>query len=369
MELSNEDNLRLNVLLNQNTQAIRIDESTMTVHALTERGEAKVKLNPNFRDERYLSSVRELVSTHVLGSPGGYPVYLKRWTRMGQARAQSLEQLLLLGEPEAVVAVVHASGLSEELARRAWWCMPTSDNARRMLEKPSVADGAMGPVLAAFLNEFMPFESESRDIIESVELVLQPGLIDAQSRAGLWQKARRKNAYFVGFLLACPMQLPEPPADNPRLQTHREVLQGANGNAYAQLLYCLWQGGGQQFLHTVRAVLHKPNDQDVMVKLLQAVDRYFRPYRPDWSRLDDIEAVTGQSTHYLQNHPPLRDLIQKQAGLQADLQALLLLCGATETLVNPIFSRSNAIGSVMRRKLEPVTTPLWQACNRLLETP
>ena len=43
---------------------------------------------------------------------------------MGQARDDSLAQLLLLGEPEAVVAAVHAPGLTDELAARAWWAMP-----------------------------------------------------------------------------------------------------------------------------------------------------------------------------------------------------------------------------------------------------
>jgi len=44
-----------------------------------------------------------MLSSHVLGSPGGYPVFLQRWTRMGQTRDTQLDKLLLLGEPEAVV--------------------------------------------------------------------------------------------------------------------------------------------------------------------------------------------------------------------------------------------------------------------------
>ncbi|HEY9050864.1 MAG TPA: DsrS, partial [Gammaproteobacteria bacterium] len=46
MDLSPEDSLRLNVLLSQGLQAVRIDESRMVVHALTPRGEAKIPLNP-----------------------------------------------------------------------------------------------------------------------------------------------------------------------------------------------------------------------------------------------------------------------------------------------------------------------------------
>ena len=70
-DLSREDALRLNVLLHSNPVAIRIDESAMVVHGLSERGEAKLPLNPNCRDDLYLRRVRELISGHVLGGDKG----------------------------------------------------------------------------------------------------------------------------------------------------------------------------------------------------------------------------------------------------------------------------------------------------------
>ena len=140
LELSSEDSLRLNVLLAQKPQAVRIDESRMTLYALTEKGEASVVLNPDCRDDQYLRRVRELLSMHALGSPGGYPVYITRWTRMGQEREiETLHKLLLLGEPEAVVAVAHAPGLTAELAGLAWWAMPEAENARQLLAQKQVA--------------------------------------------------------------------------------------------------------------------------------------------------------------------------------------------------------------------------------------
>ena len=54
MELSAEDALRINVLLAGQLEAVRIDESSMTLYALSDRGETRVKLNPNCRDEPYL---------------------------------------------------------------------------------------------------------------------------------------------------------------------------------------------------------------------------------------------------------------------------------------------------------------------------
>jgi len=42
MNLSNEDNLRINVLLHQELQAVRIDETKMIIYGVTDKGEAKV---------------------------------------------------------------------------------------------------------------------------------------------------------------------------------------------------------------------------------------------------------------------------------------------------------------------------------------
>ena len=104
-------------------------------------------------------------------------------TRMGQSRSNdSLHKLLLLGEPEAVVAVVHSGGLTNELAKRAWWCAPNAENARCMLENKEVVNGSMGPELAKFLVEFLPFEESSKAMMNSVRLVLQSNLIDEETK-------------------------------------------------------------------------------------------------------------------------------------------------------------------------------------------
>ena len=61
MDLSSEDALRINVLLAGAIEVIRIDESSMTVFALSNNKEAKVKLNPNCRDESYLKRVKAMI--------------------------------------------------------------------------------------------------------------------------------------------------------------------------------------------------------------------------------------------------------------------------------------------------------------------
>lgn len=370
MELSSEDSFRLNVLLATKPQAIRIDESAMAVYGLSEQGEAKVPLNPNCRDETYLKRVRELLSGHVTGSPGGYPVFLKRWTRMGQMREESLEQLLLLGEPEAVVAAVCSPGITDELARRAWWAIQEAENARRMLESPAVVQGSMGPVLAEFLIEFLPFETETEKMMESVRLVLQPGLIDAEKQAELWKKSARKQAYQVGFLLAIPDELPLASPPHGQFAMFRERYAGlaSQGNQVALAMLRVHSAAGQAFLTAVQGVLNKPPTQDVVTTTLDAVRRYFQGLRPAGDpdlTLDELEAQADATldphgdtdwSACLALHPAHRSI----------LRSLNVLSGLGYAVVRPVFRKTTAIGSLMRRKLEPVMQPLAGHISHLL---
>jgi hypothetical protein len=373
MELTAEDALRLNVMLVNALQAVRIDESSMTVHALSDQGEASVKLNSVGRDDQYLKAVRELLSSQVLGSPGGYPVFLRRWTRMGQARDDSLEQLLLLGEPEAIVAVVHATGLTDEIARKAWWAMPVADNARRMLEHECVVTGAMGTVLAEYLVDYLPFETEHRAMLETVRLVLQPGLISEELRDKLWRSAKRKNSYYIGFMDAIPDELPEPGKPRPDWQALGERLQPLvkDGNPVAkQLCRCL-SDRGQVFLQTMEVVTNKPNNQDVVVELLKSIQRYFATVCPNSDAGANIETILSDADALLDvpavcpTTEAVQNVLAAVPECRDDVRAMLTLAWVGEPLVNPIFARSDAIGSVMRKKIEPVTRPLIQQIAQL----
>lgn len=351
--------MKLNVLLASRPQAVRIDESTMTVYGLSARGENKVPLNPNCRDEMYIRRVKELISGHVLGSPGGYPVYLRRWTRMGQTRDESLEQLLLLGEPEAVVAVVHAPGLTDEFARRAWWAMPTADNARRMLDRDVVVKGTMGTELAAYLVEYLPFETEPGAVMDSVRLVLQPGLVNDETRQTLWRKAGQRTAYLVGFLMAVPHGLPDQVSPRDDLAQHMPVLQALAdaGNPYAETLIRVLGGPGQSYLQACLRVMKKPPNQDVVNRFLDTVADYFRSLRPPGDEDRDLPALQAHAAALCADpggDPALAAVLSGLPRLAAEIRALLVLSRLGYPVVRPIFSRSSAIGSLMRRKLEPI---------------
>ncbi|MDH3888869.1 MAG: hypothetical protein OEU78_10260, partial [Gammaproteobacteria bacterium] len=311
--------------------------------------------------------VRETLSSHVLGSPGGYPVYLKRWTRMGQARDEVLESLLMLGEPEAVVAVVNATGITDELARRAWWASQTSDNARCMLQQAAVVNGEMGPVLADFLIEFLPFEEDASSQIKTVSLVLQSDLVAEDVRTRLWEKGRLKNAYLVGFMQTLPDALPVQCDAHPGYQAVSGKLSGllAADNPFAVQLCRLLSPAGQAYLDCMAVVLKKPSNQDVMVELMHAMAAYScslpvtmprKFHITDVARLS-VEprggaVVDAEALEYLQA------LLEALPDGENYIHAMLFLAMLAEPLLDPVFSRTDAIGTVMRKKLQPVTEPI-----------
>lgn len=363
MELSSEDALRLNVLLTHELQAVRIDENSLTLYALTERGEARVALHPTGRKEQYLRLVREMLSGHALGSPGGYPLFIQRWTRMGQNSGDNIDKLLLLGEDEAVVSVAYSPRLTDELARRAWWCMQSGDNARRMLERPCVAEGAMGPVLAEYLVEYLPFETSPHVIIDTVRIVLQPGLISEQALQRLWGRAKSDNTYYAGFLAALPDALPGqgmPRADWDRIEPALAPLL-ASGNKYARQLARVLGAPGQTFLAACGDVLSRPADQDVVRSVFRTVDAYFGVLRQDAGHEIVPGEVLAQADLRLSDpDAELAALLAVVPTLQPEIRSLLALSEAGEFSVAPILVRTTAIGSLMRRKLAPVSEPVME---------
>jgi hypothetical protein len=281
---------------------------------------------------------------------------------MGQAREQSLAKLLLLGEPEAVSAVVHASGLTEEIAGHAWWAAPTAENARRMLERDPVANSPTGKMLALFLLEFLPFEEEHAAAINSVRLMLKPGLLEADQRNQLWVRATRKPSYFVGFLMAVPDAMPEPPAAHPdydRLSPLLGALAKLGNHHVQQLLRCL-SPSGQAFLHTLQTVLEKPANQDVVVMALEACEAYFSNIRPGETRVRSIEEISrrigGGSCAAVDEALALLEPMGTNMKTRIEAMQSLSLCG--ESLVDPVFGLTDAMGTVMRRRLKPVLDPL-----------
>lgn len=321
-DLSPEDALRLNVLLAGELLAVRLDEGARTLYALTPKGEARIPLNPVGRAERYFQRVRELLGGHALGSPGGYPVHLRRWTRMGQTSQTKLESLLKLGATEAVMAVAYAPELTDELARRAWWALPTMEIARAMLFHPAVRTGAMGKVLAESLIEHLPFEEDPIAAMQSVRAVLAADLLAPALREQLWAKGKRRPYYLIGFLESQPDALPA--------ETPRALPDNLPDTPAGRLLARSYSGTGQSYLKAAELVLEKPPAHEAVYLMLDLLGQYY---------------AAGRAAAEL----PI------PAAESAALEALAQLSNAT---AEPILTKTTAIGPLMRRHLEPLFAPI-----------
>lgn len=354
-DVSSEDNLRLNVMLAQKPQAVRIDESSMVVRALTVKGEARVELSPDCEEAAYLRKVKAMLSSRVMGSPGGFPVFLKRWTRMGQTRDDNLEQLLLLGESEAVVAVAHAPGLTSTLAKYVWWALPDASNARVMLRNKAVADSEIGRELASFLLEFLPFEEEASDMLESVRLVLQNGLIEEDEKHELWRRAQSKRSMLVGFLHALPDALP---VTVPAHADYTSLCQaeGERQDPVISTLVRVFSPQGQAFIQTSELAMAKVSDQNVTVLLFNAIANYFQLARPGDMVYQDVDELEQAINNLEWEYGPEFD---------AYARSIWFLSSISEAMLNPIFARTDAIGSGMRRKIKPVTDRIFHHLGML----
>ncbi|MFK5893475.1 MAG: sulfur reduction protein DsrS [Pseudomonadota bacterium] len=395
MPLSSEDSLRLNVLMAQQVKAIRIDEGKMLLYALTAKGEAKITLNPNEKNDRYLKQIRDFLSTKVLGIAGGFPVYISHWNRLGEAKGNNLDKLLLLGEDSATIAVVNSRELTPELATSAWWAYQSADNARSMLTNKSVVDAPIGKDLAIFLLEFLPFEEEPSNMLASIRLVLQADLITEEDKLKLWNKAKTKNTLYLGFLDTLPDQIPEPLAAHSDYPYIKEQLNALieQKNPYAITLCHLLGSQGQTFVKTAQLAFKRPPNQEVYAALIESIRRYtinlqvgsqaqndetLYAYslglRTNGEVETDIKNIIRLSRqlvdqqHEKQNNQriiALKEVLTVLPQLKEQLLGILVLSQTSQSVTFPVFSVSSAVGSLMRKKLKPITDEITSILSGL----
>jgi hypothetical protein len=225
-----------------------------------------------------------------------------------------------------------------------------------MLERECVVQGKMGKVLAAYLVEHLPFENNPYIIIDTVRLVLQPGLIDEDVRQKLWSRGEIDNAYHVGFLERMPDDLPLEVEPRAGWQDFRE----AADHPFARQLERVLSSRGQAFLQTADALLRYPADKDVANALLNALAAYFLPVsQPDLG--ETIEEIVANADALCSDPSSFAGGFLKifpQYGKET--RAMLILSCMDSDIAAPILAHSTASGTLMRQKLEPVSTPILQ---------
>jgi hypothetical protein len=111
----------------------------------------------------------------------------------------------------------------------------------------------------------------------------------------------------------------------------------------------------------------RPADQDVVSALFKAVGNYFSTIRAGQDELQEIAEIDAVVESLLATDSgPLRDLWDTLPQLRGEIRAMLFLAHLDDTLLTPILSLTDAVGSVMRKKIRPVSEPMVQNLARLL---
>ncbi|MDH5470194.1 MAG: hypothetical protein OEX75_06360, partial [Gammaproteobacteria bacterium] len=187
-------------------------------------------------------------------------------------------------------------------------------------------------------------------------------------REHLWEKGRHRNALQVGFLQAIPDDLPDALPPHPDKKQTQLVLEDlcASGNPFARQYLRLLGSAGQTFLATVERIMKKPSNQDVMVELMHAMAAYNRPLPLPGDVIGDIDTIApsvdamlnGADARNAAAGQALAALLQALPQARPKIHAMLSLAMLDEPVLNPVFSKTDAIGTVMRKKLKPVTDPI-----------
>jgi len=217
--------------------------------------------------------------------------------------------------------------------------------------------------------DYLPFETEGEKIAESVRLVLQPGLIEARRSLDLWRKGARRPAYALGFLQACPDDLPEPVPPHVTSSNTRTRLTPLliEANPWARALCRVYSSAGQTWLKTVSQVLAKSTTQDLVVTTLRTVASYFATLRPQGEADLSLADLVAEA-HDAITSPPQVDLqscLDAIPELRDELIAMRFLSGLGYGVLRPVLRDTTASGSLLRRKLEPILHPILHQLDLL----
>jgi len=106
--------------------------------------------------------------------------------------------------------------------------------------------------------------------------------------------------------------------------------------------------------------LKKPADQEVVELLLEAIAAYFSQVRPDSFAADDINVMIAEAEKLCTTDEEIQQVLQQFPQLEPAVRAILILSCLNVKLLNPIFARTDAIGTMMRKKIQPVTDPIFE---------
>ena len=132
------------------------------------------------------------------------------------------------------------------------------------------------------------------------------------------------------------------------------------GNPYAGIVYKILSDKGQAFLEALKIILKKPSNQEVVNVALDAVSLYLSAMRPQGNPDQAIEELRAEAEQFIAQQEQVQELLELNDKMPEILKSLRTLSGMGYGVLRPALHGTTAIGSLMRRKLEPVFKQLHE---------
>jgi hypothetical protein len=115
--------------------------------------------------------------------------------------------------------------------------------------------------------------------------------------------------------------------------------------------------------------LKKPPTQDVVAACLDCLSQYFILLKPQGGAELALPDILAEAKSYVADAPSadVADCLACMPETALDLQAIRGLSRLGYGVLRPVLRDSSAIGSLMRKKLEPVLDPVQGLLAQLLE--
>jgi hypothetical protein len=120
--------------------------------------------------------------------------------------------------------------------------------------------------------------------------------------------------------------------------------------------------------------MKKPANQDVVVELLHAIAGYSAFLQMGSERRTDVDAIFDVADELIggRRQVPgdagnwIGDIVDAVPQAVEKARAMLFLSMLDEPVIDPVFSKTDAIGTVMRKKMLPVSEPIQQQIEILM---
>lgn len=164
-------------------------------------------------------------------------------------------------------------------------------------------------------------------------------------------------------MAGCPDDLPITLEAHPSLFEYKDQLEFVN-SPLAQLFKRVMSEQGQAYLDTAIRVFEKPSTQDVVTNSIDFVHSYFsaiREFQPDML----LEELQQEAATYVEQDADALQLLAINSEWKKLIIAIRILSGISYGVVRPVLCDCTAMGSLMRRKLEPMLMPIVEQMKTL----